>query len=152
MYTLKTTQKLPISLEQCWEFFSSPANLKILTPAHLRFEMESSPKMYPGQIISHKIYPIWNIPVNWVTEITHVEEGSYFIDEQRLGPFKLWHHEHRFQPLVEGVEVTDTVYYQMPFGVIGKALHALKVRKDLEAIFAYRDLKLKELFGTHPPF
>lgn len=111
------------------------------------FTAQSTEKMYAGQIIGYTIRPIWNIPISWITEITHVQEPFYFIDEQRFGPYKFWHHEHRFHRVSNGVEMIDTVYYKMPFGFIGKALHRLKVRKELETIFTYRRKKMEELFG-----
>lgn len=151
MYCLKQTQKLPLTIKECWDFFSSPANLKIITPKHLGFEMThglENERMYPGQIIAYTIRPVWNIPIEWVTEITQAEEPYYFIDEQRFGPYKFWHHEHRFKEIATGVEMTDTVYYKMPFGPIGKALHILKVKKDLDKIFAYRNEQLKKMFDS----
>lgn len=151
MYRLQYTQKIPISLEECWDFFSNPANLKTLTPKHLGFEIkypDDLRKMYSGQVIAYTLYPLFGIPIEWVSEITHLEPNSYFIDEQKIGPYKFWHHEHRFKPISEGVEVTDTVYYKMPFGVIGKAFHELKVKKDLAAIFAYRRTMLEKIFGA----
>ncbi|MBA3237420.1 MAG: SRPBCC family protein [Parachlamydiaceae bacterium] len=154
MYRIKYTQKIPLSLEESWEFFSTPANLKILTPKHLGFEIRNSEdmcKMYAGQVISYTIYPLYGIPVEWVSEITHVEENSYFIDQQRFGPYKYWHHEHRFQAIPNGVEIVDIVYYKMPLGILGKALHYLKVKRDVEEIFSYRGAVLEKLFGPYVP-
>lgn len=152
MYCLKYSQKLPLSIEKCWEFFSSPKNLQILTPEHLKFQITNGPidlKMYAGQVISYTIRPIMDFPIEWVTEITHVNEPHYFVDEQRFGPYKYWHHEHRFHSIENGVEMNDTVYYKMPFGVFGKLFHCLKVKKDLDAIFSYREAKLEKLFGAY---
>lgn len=151
MYCLTYKQKLPISLQECWDFFSTPANLITITPQHLNFEItnESDIKMYAGQIIGHIIRPIWGIPLEWITEITHVQEPHYFIDEQRFGPYKFWHHEHRFISTSNGVEMFDTVYYKLPYGPLGKVIHKLKVKNDLEAIFAYRHSKLEEKFGLY---
>lgn len=151
MYCLSYSQKLPLSQAECWDFFSAPNNLRKLTPASLDFQIlnEVEERMYPGQIISYIIRPLWNIPVHWVTEITHVKEPHYFIDEQRLGPFPLWHHEHRFVPIPGGTEMQDKVYYKLPLGPIGKALHAVKIKKDLEAIFTYRRSVLVEMFGKY---
>lgn len=151
MECLKSSQKLPLSQEECWNFFSSPLNLKIITPEHLGFAITNDPlqdHMYPGQIISYTIRPILNIPMEWVTEITQVQAPHYFIDEQRIGPYKFWHHEHRFIPVKNGVEMIDLVYYQMPFGFIGKFIHFIKIKKELEYIFAYRKKKLEHLFGS----
>ncbi len=152
MFTLKYTQKVPLNLEESWDFFSSPANLKILTPEHLGFEIINdleNRKMYPGQIIVYKIRPLLNFSLEWVSEITHVQKPYYFVDEQRFGPYKYWHHEHHFNPVLNGVELIDIVYYKMPFGFIGQALHSLKVKHDLETIFSYRRNKLEKLFGIY---
>lgn len=152
MLTLKYAQRLPLSLEESWNFFSSPKNLKILTPEHLGFEIKNdleNRKMYAGQIIAYTIRPVFNLPLEWITEITQVQEPYYFIDEQRFGPYKFWHHEHRFHPIPNGVEVVDMIYYKMPFGLLGKLLHKVKVKQDLEQIFSYRHAKLEKLFGPY---
>lgn len=150
MYHLKYSQKIPITLNTCWDFFSNPAQLKNLTPEHLCMQPETDPcEMYAGQIITYTIRPIGNIPLKWVTEITHVQKPDYFIDEQRFGPYKFWHHEHRFKAIPNGVEIIDLIYYQLPLGPLGKLLHAVKVKQDLEAIFAYRKTKLETLFGIY---
>lgn len=151
MYCLKYSQNLPLSLEESWNFFSSPKNLNILTPAYLNFKISSLEieDMYAGQMIVYDIHPILNIPIEWVTEITQVEKPYYFIDEQRFGPYKFWHHEHRFRSIDNGIEMTDIIYYQLPFGIFGKALHRLKIKHDLEKIFAFRRAKLEDLFGFY---
>jgi ligand-binding SRPBCC domain-containing protein len=152
MRCLRYKQKLPLSVEESWSFFSSPTNLKLLTPEHLGFEITTEhqmSEMYAGQIISYIIRPIWNIPIEWVSEIAHVQEPHYFIDVQRFGPYKFWHHEHRFNPIPNGVEMVDTIFYKMPFGIFGKALNALKVKHELETIFAYRHAKLEQMFGPY---
>lgn len=152
MHTLHYSQKLPISLEDCWKFFSSPQNLKVITPEHLGFEILNDrdiDTIYAGQIIHYKIKPIWNIPVEWVTEITHTQKPDYFIDEQRVGPYKMWHHEHRFEQIPNGVLILDTVYYQLFFGCIGRTLNSLWVENAVDAIFQYRKEKLDKLFGLY---
>jgi ligand-binding SRPBCC domain-containing protein len=152
MHILRYSQKLPLSLEECWKFFSSPRNLEIITPEHLGFEIMNDQDlitMYPGQIIHYTIKPLWSIPIQWVTEITHVQKFDYFIDEQRVGPYKLWHHEHRFEPIVNGVLMHDTVYYQLFFGPLGRVLNFLIIKKEVEAIFDYRKSKLENLFGLY---
>ena len=152
MITVKYLQNIPLSLEQSWDFFSSPANLKILTPEHLGFEITNDlgdRKMYPGQIISYKVRPIFNIPLEWVSEITHVQKPYYFVDEQRFGPYKYWHHEHHFKSIPNGVESMDIIYFKMPLGFIGNAFFKFKVKKDLEKIFSYRREKLEKLFGPY---
>lgn len=153
MHILKFSQKIPLPLEACWEFFAHPSNLKKITPEFLGFEIVGEAqggKMFAGQIIHHTLRPFWNIPIEWITEITHVQEPLYFIDEQRFGPYRFWHHEHWFKPLVNGVEILDHIYYKMPLGFLGEAVHKLKVKKDIEAIFAFRKAKLEEMFGPYP--
>lgn len=152
MYVLKYSQKLPISPEQCWEFFSSPANLKILTPEHMGFEITNDlndRKMFAGQVIAYIIKPLFNLSIEWVTEITHMDPPHYFIDEQRFGPYKFWHHEHRFIPIPNGTEMIDIVHYKLPFGLLGKVIYHLKVKSDLESIFSYRNAKLEQMFGVY---
>lgn len=151
MNYLKYSQKIPLSLEESWDFFSSPSNLKTLTPDYLNFKIKSTEekKMYAGQIIVYDIHPILNLPIEWVTEITHVEKPYYFIDEQRFGPYKFWHHQHHFRSISNGVEMVDILYYQMPFGFFGKLLHTFKIKQDLEKIFTYRRKKLENLFGIY---
>lgn len=145
-------QNLPLTMEECWDFFSNPANLQKVTPEDMGLGMtyeETCNKIYAGQIIVHQIRPFLNIPIDWVTEITHVDGPHYFVDEQRIGPYRFWHHEHRFIPISNGVQVIDLVYYKLPFGFIGKAIDILKVRRDLEFIFSYRRKKLETLFGPY---
>ncbi len=149
MHKIKFHLKLATDIETCWDFFSDPQNLKVITPNYLGFQIldpDPLPKMYEGQIIAYKVKPVFNIPILWVTEITHVKKHKYFIDEQRFGPYKLWHHEHRFQQVPGGIEMIDMIDYMLPFGILGKALHALKVKKDIENIFAYRNKVLTEKF------
>lgn len=150
MYRLSFQQNLPITLETAWNFFAHPRNLQKIVPSYLGFSNheEDDSEMYEGQIIIHTIRPMCNIPITWVTEITHIEKFVYFIDEQRVGPYRFWHHEHRFIPHSGGVQMIDTVHYKMPFGIFGRALHALKVKRDVAAIFAYRHKKVAELFAS----
>lgn len=139
-YMLKRVQVLPMSLDQAWEFFSNPANLNRITPAYMDFKIlsNSGEKMYPGQIITYKVKPLLGIPIFWMTEITHVKDKEYFIDEQRRGPYAFWHHTHIFKSVPGGVEMTDLVHYRLPFGFIGKLLHRLFVKKQLNSIFDHR--------------
>lgn len=149
VYSLKTVQVLPVSLEQAWDFFSSPANLGAITPAKLGFNIISKhhgEKMYPGQIIEYTVKPVLGIPLYWMTEITHVEQGSYFVDEQRYGPYSMWHHQHHFREVSGGVEMTDIVHYKIPLWILGDLAHALFVRRQLKEIFDYRFKKVQELF------
>ena len=149
IYTLEVKQFVKISLTEAWDFFSSPGNLSKITPVHMRFNITSGmpSKMYPGQIITYKVSPVAGIKTNWVTEITHVVDHSFFVDEQRFGPYRMWHHEHHFEIQDEGVLMTDRVAYKLPFGIFGRIAHFLFVRKQLEGIFEYREECLEKLFG-----
>ncbi len=149
IYTLKTRITLPISLEDAWNYFSTPKNLNEITPAHLNFKIlsELPGKMYPGLLIQYKVHPILGIPLHWVTEITHVEEKKYFVDEQRFGPYELWHHQHHFRQTENGVEMTDIVNYKLPFGAIGAFFGGWFVKKQVEGIFSYRTTVLRKKFG-----
>lgn len=111
MYTLKAEQVIPISLDVAWDFFSNPNNLPKITPSWLNLKVTSDlpDKMYQGMIITYKVYPVFGIPQNWVTEITTVKEKNFFIDEQRFGPYKFWHHQHHFKEINDGVEMRDIV-------------------------------------------
>ncbi|CAN5386370.1 SRPBCC family protein [soil metagenome] len=151
IFTLHTKQKLPISVEKAWEFFSDPANLKAITPEYMGFDILSGADrpMYPGQLIQYIVTPIAGIPTKWVTEITHVKEKEYFVDEQRFGPYALWHHKHFITPIAGGVEMEDIVDYKLPFGKIGELFHPLLVEPKLKEIFKYRKIKLEALFGLY---
>lgn len=152
IHILKKTQVVNCSLEAAWDFFSSPTNLQIITPDHMRFEITSQDvksKMYAGMIISYLVRPLLNIPLKWVTEITQVKEGAFFVDEQRFGPYKFWHHKHFFEEIPEGVLMTDLIHYSIPLGPIGDLMNKLFVRKQLEDIFSYRTKKIEELFPNY---
>ena len=149
MYQLKTKQIIPTDLETCWDFFSSPKNLKIITPDYMGFEtlVEIPEKMYAGLMIEYEVKPLMGIPMKWITEITHVDELKFFVDEQRKGPYKIWHHEHHFKHVENGIEMTDIVSYEVPFGILGKLAHPLIVKSKLNQIFDYRFKKVVEIFG-----
>ena len=133
MHELITVQKLPITIEKAWVFFSSPKNLINITPKELNLTPTSKlpDKMYPGMFIKYSVKPLLGIPTNWVTEITHVKEFEYFVDEQRHGPYTIWHHQHHFKEENDGVLMTDIVDYKLPFGIIGKIAHKLFIEKKL---------------------
>lgn len=151
MFQLKSVQRLPIDIKQAWDFFSSPANLAVITPPELDFvvKTELPAKMYAGMFITYSVRPMFGIPVTWVTEITQVDEGVYFVDEQRVGPYAIWHHQHFFKAIPGGVEMTDIVDYKLPFGFLGNLVHSPIVKPKLNQIFGYRQEKLIELFGTY---
>ena len=149
MYQYKSEQILPIDMEKAWDFLSDPKNLKTITPDYMGFDIISGAdrKMFSGQIIQYILTPILGIPFRWVTEITHVDQGKYFVDEQRFGPYTFWHHKHFIEPVDGGVKMIDIVDYKLPLGPLGKLAHALFVSKKVKQIFSYRTQKLNELFG-----
>jgi len=140
LYQLKREQFVNSDIETVWQFFSSPQNLKKITPDYMGFNIlgESPKTMYPGLIISYTVTPLLNIPFNWVTEITHVVEKKYFVDEQRFGPYKFWHHKHIFEEKENGVLMIDIVDYALPLGILGNIMHELVVKHRLKEIFSYR--------------
>ena len=145
---IKSVQRLPVSLEQAWDFFSSPRNLNEITPEDMTFQITSEvpAKMYPGLIITYKVRPLLNIPFNWVTEITHVQDKAFFVDEQRVGPYRMWHHEHHFEAVPGGVVMTDILHYDVGMGFLGWIASKLFVDKRVREIFEYREKKLQQLF------
>ncbi|MFK7954102.1 MAG: hypothetical protein AB8B73_14735 [Ekhidna sp.] len=149
IYTLRVMQKLPIGLADAWNFFSSPTNLEKITPKHMGFSITSGvpDDMYAGQLISYKVSPLPGIKTNWITEITHVERHKFFVDEQRFGPYSMWHHEHHFEELADGIMMVDKVSYKIPFGLFGHMAQALFVKKQLREIFEFRKMSLEEMFG-----
>jgi ligand-binding SRPBCC domain-containing protein len=151
IHSLQKTQKINLSISEVWDFISSPRNLKEITPDYMGFKIitDLPEKMYAGQIIQYKVTPLLNIPMSWCTEITHVKEHEYFVDEQRQGPYNFWHHQHHIKPIKNGVEMLDIVHYQAPFGIIGELVTPLIVTKKLEEIFEYRFNKLIQLFGEY---
>jgi ligand-binding SRPBCC domain-containing protein len=148
VYNLKTVQFLPITIEKAWDFFSSPTNLSKITPAELKFKILSADltKVYAGQIIEYKVHPVLGIPLYWMTEITHVEHHKYFVDDQRYGPYSMWHHQHHFKAVEGGIEMTDIVHYKLPFWIFGDIANTLFVKAKLKEIFDYRIKKVAEIF------
>ena len=150
MYQIKRIQNIPIELKKAWDFFSQPDNLKLITPDYLNFKILSKSdagEMYPGMIITYTLSPLFHISINWATEISQVKEYKYFIDNQIKGPYKIWHHEHHFKETEQGVEMRDILYYEIPYGFVGRFLHKLIIGKKVNEIFNYREQKIKELFG-----
>jgi ligand-binding SRPBCC domain-containing protein len=150
VYSFKTLQKIPISLEEAWAYFSNPANLANITPDNMGFKTISKyhgDTMYAGQVIEYRVSPVLGIPLYWMTEITHVDDKKYFVDEQRYGPYSMWHHQHHFKVIEGGVEMTDIVHYKLPMWFLGDIANTLFVSKQLNGIFDYRFKKVEELFG-----
>jgi ligand-binding SRPBCC domain-containing protein len=150
VHHLKTVQRIPVSLDIAWEFFSHPKNLATMTPEHLNLKFTNElfgEEMYPGQVITYKVKPVLGIPLFWMTEITHVRAKQYFVDEQRFGPYSLWHHQHHFRAIEGGVEMTDLIHYKVPGWLLGDFADKFFISKQLEDIFKYRFRKVEELFG-----
>ena len=152
LYRLQSTQSIPVTKKEAWAFLSNPANLKIITPDHMKFDIQAGGdrSMFPGQIIHYKVSPFAGYTTKWVTEITHVKEEEYFVDEQRFGPYELWHHKHFIKAIDGGVEMEDIIDYKIPFGILGQLAQPILVKKQLLQIFNYRSQKLKELYGSIP--
>ena len=150
IYTKSSKQNIPISLDEAWAFLSNPRNLKEITPPYMGFNILSGAdrEMYPGQIIQYIVTPILGIKAKWVTEITHVEDKNYFVDEQRFGPYAFWHHKHFIREIPGGVEMEDIIDYKVPMGILGQLVHPFLVKPKLDEIFEYRRKKLIELFGV----
>lgn len=149
MFTIHSIQKLPIGIDEAWKFFSNPKNLNAITPDTMKFRTLSGDDrdMFAGQIIHYKISPYRGITIEWVTEITHIKDKTFFVDEQRFGPYKFWHHKHLFREIDGGMEMEDIVHYKLPFGFLGKLFHPLMVKPKLNEIFNFRRQKLTSLFG-----
>lgn len=150
VYHLKKIQRIPVSMEEAWDFFSKPDNLKEITPPKLGFEIISKHhgnRVYAGQIIEYRVRPVLGIPLYWMTEITHIQERQYFIDEQRFGPYSLWHHQHHFKAVDGGIEMTDIVHYKLPLWILGDFANRIMVKSQLEEIFDFRFEAVERRFG-----
>lgn len=150
-YQFKRTQVIPASLDEVWDFISKPGNLKKITPDYMGFDITSGnadEEMHPGMIISYKVSPVFRIKMTWVTEITQMKEKEYFVDEQRVGPYKMWHHKHKIAPVDGGVLMTDIVSYKPPLGILGSIANQLLIRKQLKEIFDYRKKVVEEIYGN----
>lgn len=150
IYTLETQQELNIPLEKAWNYFSSPKNLANITPNEMGFNITSKvdKKAYVGQIITYKVGVLPFIKTNWVTEITAVKNQAFFIDEQRFGPYSMWHHEHFFEALPNGnTLMKDKVSYKIPFGFLGHIAQGVFIKSQLTKIFTYRYSTLEMLFN-----
>lgn len=150
IHTLHREQIIPTSVEVLWDYFSAPQNLNDMTPPDMNFQivMGGDVKMYEGQIIEYRVEFIRGIRSLWLTEIAHVREKEYFVDEQRVGPYRFWYHEHKFEPVAGGVKMTDHVTYAAPFGFLGDLVNAVWIRRRLDSIFDFRHRRIIELFGS----
>ena len=154
VYSLHRVQCIPAAPDLVWSFFANPANLPLITPPSVHFQTLSTffeDHIYPGQLIEYRLSPLPFMRTYWLTEITHVERGRYFVDEQRRGPYSLWHHQHHFKEINGGVEMTDRVHYSLPFGIFGRLANAVLVRSRLDEIFRYRMEVVEQRFGLWRP-
>lgn len=150
VYFLKTVQWLPVDMATAWDFFSRPDNLRQITPPDMGFVVCSrhhEERTYAGQIIEYRLRLLKWIRLYWMTEITHVKDMEYFVDEQRFGPYAMWHHQHHFKAVNGGVEMTDILHYKIPWGIFGTLAHMLYVKKQVRHIFDYRFRQVESLFA-----
>lgn len=150
LHSFQTSQLIKSDINTVWDFMSSPKNLATITPDYMGFQILNDlhgDLMYPGQIIEYNVSPILGVKLHWVTEITHVKDKAYFVDEQRFGPYTFWHHKHFLKETAQGIEMNDLVHYKLPFGILGKIANELFVKKQLNEVFEYRYKKVNELFN-----
>jgi len=150
LYTLHKKQQLPITKEDAWEFLSNPNNLSVITPPEMKMTILSGADrpMYAGQLLEYSVSPLPGFKTKWVSEITQLVEGDYFVDVQLYGPYALWHHKHFIHEVKGGVELEDLIHYKVPFGWLGQLVHPLVVKPKLEGIFNHRKQQLEARFGT----
>lgn len=151
VYQLRKEQFVKTDMDTLWDFVSSPKNLQEITPDYMGFNILTNPlpdKMYPGMIIKYKVSPLLGVKMTWVTEITHVSDRHYFVDEQRAGPYRIWHHEHFLEEKEGGILMTDIVTYQPPMGIFGAIANKVFIEKQLESIFEYRKIAIDQKFGV----
>lgn len=147
-FVFERLQILPASLEEAWEFFSDPGNLVRITPPAMDFRITSAPQAatYAGQILTYTVRPLLGISMSWTTEITHVARPNFFVDEQRFGPYRFWHHQHFFREVNGGVEVRDLVHYLLLHDQLAWLVNRLIVAPRLKRIFDYRSTALQAIF------
>lgn len=146
------TQKVNASIDELWTFISAPHNLKEITPEYMGFDITTTnlpKKMYAGMMISYKVSPLMGFKMNWLTEITQVKEKEFFIDEQRSGPYKLWHHQHQLIPIKNGVLMRDIITYIPPFGILGVIANKWIINRKLIEIFDFRKQQIESIFGKY---
>lgn len=149
MYKLHRTQKVPISLQEAWDFLKSPKNLEKMTPKEMGFKIidGADRPTHAGQLISYEVTPLFGLKTKWISKITHMENLKYFTDEQLYGPYAMWHHTHFIKEVKGGVVMEDLIHYKLPFGFLGRLAHPILVKPQLEKIFEFRRNKLIQLFG-----
>ncbi|WP_281615174.1 SRPBCC family protein [Flammeovirga sp. SubArs3] len=154
-YQFKREQRIKATIDEVWDFISSPKNLKEITPDYMGFDITNTDipeKMYAGMIITYKVSPMLGIKMDWMTEITHVRDRKYFVDEQRVGPYSLWHHQHILEEIDGGVLMKDIVTYSPPFGFLGAIANSFMIEKKLKEIFLYRRRVLRNKWGELPKY
>lgn len=152
-HLIRARQNLPISVDEAWDFISDPRNLAKITPPDMGFKITTPDlpeKMYPGMVVTYKVSPLLGIKTTWVTEIMQVDKPNYFIDNQRTGPYQVWHHQHFLKEIDGGVQMDDIVNYVVPGGPIGDIINGLVVKKQLRKIFGHRKTAMEERFGVLP--
>lgn len=150
IYQLSCEQTIHAGLGEVWEFFSSPKNLDKITPDDMAFDITSRllDKTYEGQIITYNIEIIPKIKTGWVTEITHYKDREFFVDEQRFGPYAMWHHEHHFKEIADKrVVMRDIVSYKLPFGIVGNLIAGKIIQRKVKSIFLHREKVINEIFS-----
>ena len=151
-YQFNKQQKINCSIDELWQFISSPSNLKEITPDYMGFDIVTKnlpDKMYPGMVICYKVSPLLGIKTTWVTEITQLVEKKYFVDEQRVGPYSIWQHQHIIEPIENGTLMTDIVSYAPPLGFIGAIANSLIIKNKLNEIFDYRTEAVEKRYGIY---
>jgi ligand-binding SRPBCC domain-containing protein len=150
IHYLHREQIISASVEHVWEYFADPYNLNELTPPDMNFEIVAGGDvcMYEGQLIEYRVEFLRGLRSLWLTEIAHVREGTYFVDEQQVGPYRFWYHEHFFKPWEGGMKMIDHITYAAPFGMIGDIVNDLWIKNRLAYIFDYRRQKISDLFGA----
>ena len=148
-FTFERIQIIPTSIDTAWQFFSDPGNLTRITPPGMDFRITSPPQptTYAGQIITYTVRPLLGIRMSWTTEITHVAQPNFFVDEQRFGPYRFWHHQHFFREVDGGVEVRDLINYLLFHDQLAGLVNRILVVPRLKKIFEYRSKALKEIFS-----
>ena len=152
LHRFEAAQVLPVGRAEAWSFFSNPRNLAVITPPDMGFEItEEIPEhVHPGLIVVYRVRPLLGIAVTWVTEITAVVEEELFVDDQRIGPYRFWHHQHHFREVAGGTEVRDIVHYALPFGPLGGFLNERVIAPRVQAIFDFRRGVIDQRFGLAP--
>jgi len=149
IHRIQQSQFLPLTLDEAWLFFATPKNLEAMTPPFLNFRILSDVPdvVHSGLMIEYRIRAVFGIPMRWLTEIKHVEKRTRFVDEQRIGPFPFWYHEHRFEAVEGGIVMEDEVHYVMPWSILGGFIHWVFIRRRLLEIFRFRKCYLTERFA-----